>query len=125
MNINLKGLPLGDWRDLNEQEMAGIYKMIENSSSESGSGSGKSKNDKKHWGEKRPEKNHRSGKSFDKPTSKSEGKPSGRFKAKSEERSFNKPKRSKSGGPSKAEPGKNKRRPPKGKLSGRNRRSGR
>lgn len=34
MNIGLKGLPVGDWRDLTEQELKGIYKMIENSSSE-------------------------------------------------------------------------------------------
>jgi 23S rRNA pseudouridine2604 synthase len=34
MNIGLKGLPVGDWRDLTEQELIGIYKMIENSSSE-------------------------------------------------------------------------------------------
>lgn len=34
MNINLKGLPLGDWRDLNEAEMAILYSMIEKSSSE-------------------------------------------------------------------------------------------
>jgi 23S rRNA pseudouridine2604 synthase len=33
MNISLKGLPLGDWRDLTEQEMSTLYKMIENSSS--------------------------------------------------------------------------------------------
>jgi 23S rRNA pseudouridine2604 synthase len=125
MNINLKGLPLGDWRDLSEQEMAGIYKMIENSSSEF-SGSGKRhRANKKGWEEKRPEKNHRSGKYSDGPTSQSGGKPSGRFKAKSEERSFNKAKRSKNAGPSKAGPGKNKSRPPKGKSSGRNRRSGR
>ena len=34
MNISLKGLPLGDWRDLNEAEMAVLYSMIEKSSSE-------------------------------------------------------------------------------------------
>jgi 23S rRNA pseudouridine2604 synthase len=33
MNISLKGLPLGEWRELSEQEMAGIYKMVRNSSS--------------------------------------------------------------------------------------------
>lgn len=33
MNISLKGLPLGEWRELTEQEMAGIFKMIKNSSS--------------------------------------------------------------------------------------------
>jgi len=35
MNIALKGIPIGDWRDLNEKEMEIIYSMIEDSSSES------------------------------------------------------------------------------------------
>jgi 23S rRNA pseudouridine2604 synthase len=34
MGIGLKGLPLGDWRDLNEIEMKSIYKLIASSSSE-------------------------------------------------------------------------------------------
>lgn len=34
MNISLKGLPVGDWRELTEPEMTGIYKMIEKSSSD-------------------------------------------------------------------------------------------
>jgi 23S rRNA pseudouridine2604 synthase len=34
MNVRLKGLPTGDWRDLDEQELAGLFKMIEHSSSE-------------------------------------------------------------------------------------------
>ncbi|MFO1370767.1 MAG: 23S rRNA pseudouridine(2604) synthase RluF [Marinagarivorans sp.] len=34
MNIRLKGLPLGDWRDLDEDEIASIFKMLEHSSSE-------------------------------------------------------------------------------------------
>lgn len=34
MNITLKGLPVGEWRDLTEAEMAGIQKMIANSSSD-------------------------------------------------------------------------------------------
>jgi 23S rRNA pseudouridine2604 synthase len=33
MNIRLKGLPLGDWRDLDEQEIKGIFSLIEESSS--------------------------------------------------------------------------------------------
>lgn len=32
MNISLKGLPVGDWRDLTESEMTGIYKLLEESS---------------------------------------------------------------------------------------------
>ena len=31
MNISLKGLPLGDWRQLTEQELAEIFKLAENS----------------------------------------------------------------------------------------------
>lgn len=34
MNISLKGIPLGEWRELDEQEMASIMKMVEKSSSE-------------------------------------------------------------------------------------------
>jgi len=34
MNISLKGLPIGDWRDLTENEMKTIYAMIAKSSSE-------------------------------------------------------------------------------------------
>lgn len=32
MNITLKGLPIGDWRELTEEEQATIYKLIEKSS---------------------------------------------------------------------------------------------
>lgn len=35
MNISLKGLPQGDWRDLTEQEISSIYAMTANSESES------------------------------------------------------------------------------------------
>ncbi|HRH65089.1 MAG TPA: 23S rRNA pseudouridine(2604) synthase RluF [Bacteroidia bacterium] len=34
MNISLKGLPTGDWRDLTGSEMSELYKMIDDSSSE-------------------------------------------------------------------------------------------
>ncbi len=34
MNIDLKGLPLGDWRDLTESELKVIYSLLEDSSSE-------------------------------------------------------------------------------------------
>ncbi len=34
MNISVKGLPVGDWRELTEQEQAEIFKMIAKSSSE-------------------------------------------------------------------------------------------
>ena len=34
MNVGLKGLPVGDWRDLTKDELSGLLKMVENSSSE-------------------------------------------------------------------------------------------
>ena len=34
MNIGLKGLPIGDWRDLTESEMKMLYSMLEKSSAE-------------------------------------------------------------------------------------------
>jgi len=34
MHVGLKGLPVGEWRDLEEQELAGLFKLIEHSSSE-------------------------------------------------------------------------------------------
>jgi 23S rRNA pseudouridine2604 synthase len=35
MNVSLTGIPLGEWRDLTENELDGIFSMIEKSSSES------------------------------------------------------------------------------------------
>ncbi|MGE4802563.1 23S rRNA pseudouridine(2604) synthase RluF [Yersinia hibernica] len=34
MNINLKGLPMGEWRDLRDEELTELFKLIENSSSD-------------------------------------------------------------------------------------------
>lgn len=34
MNINLKGLPIGEWRDLRDDELIELFKLIENSSSD-------------------------------------------------------------------------------------------
>lgn len=34
MNVTLKGLPVGDWRELTEQELKGIFKLTENSLSD-------------------------------------------------------------------------------------------
>ncbi|UHM92198.1 23S rRNA pseudouridine(2604) synthase RluF [Rahnella victoriana] len=34
MNINLKGVPLGEWRDLTDDELIELFRLIENSSSE-------------------------------------------------------------------------------------------
>lgn len=36
MNIRLKGLPLGDWRELSDEEMAEIKRLLDKSSSEKG-----------------------------------------------------------------------------------------
>ncbi len=35
MNVSLKGLPLGEWRDLTPDELSGIFKLLKTSSSES------------------------------------------------------------------------------------------
>lgn len=40
MNIRLKGLPLGDWRDLTEEELSALLGSLEHSSSEAGAKSG-------------------------------------------------------------------------------------
>ena len=40
MNIRLKGLPLGDWRDLTEEELSALLGALEHSSSEAGLKSG-------------------------------------------------------------------------------------
>lgn len=34
MNVSLSGLPQGEWRDLTDDELIGLFKLIENSSSE-------------------------------------------------------------------------------------------
>ncbi len=55
MNVSLKGIPLGEWRELTEPELKGIFKMIENSSSEGNSaskGSAKKKPARKDWDER-------------------------------------------------------------------------
>ncbi|BBB25677.1 23S rRNA pseudouridine(2604) synthase RluF [Amphritea japonica] len=44
MNVDLKGLPVGEWRDLNETEMAEILKAAAGSSSEAPTGKKKRKN---------------------------------------------------------------------------------
>src|SRR5690606_20016751 len=44
MNIRLKGLPIGDWRDLNQEEIDGIFSLIEGSSSSVKSKKSDSKN---------------------------------------------------------------------------------
>lgn len=34
MNVSLKGIPLGEWRDLTDNELIALFKLLENSSSE-------------------------------------------------------------------------------------------
>lgn len=34
MNVSLTGIPLGEWRDLTDDELIELFKLIENSSSE-------------------------------------------------------------------------------------------
>ncbi|WP_075181719.1 23S rRNA pseudouridine(2604) synthase RluF [Pantoea sp. 1.19] len=34
MNVNLKGIPLGEWRDLHDDELIALFKLLEHSSSE-------------------------------------------------------------------------------------------
>lgn len=66
MNVTLKGLPQGDWRDLTADELAGIFKMIEKSDANSPGSEAKNK----------PKKGSRPpGKSFGKKKSEEEFKP--------------------------------------------------
>ena len=44
MNVNLKGIPVGDWRDLTEKELSILLKSIEDSSSEDSSPAKKPRN---------------------------------------------------------------------------------
>ena len=44
MNVNLKGVPVGEWRDLTEKELAVLLKAVEDSSSESTAPAKKSRN---------------------------------------------------------------------------------
>ena len=44
MNVNLKGIPVGDWRDLTPKELSILLKSIEDSSSESSAPAKKSRN---------------------------------------------------------------------------------
>ncbi len=34
MNVNLKGIPLGEWRDLTDDELIELFKLLENSTSD-------------------------------------------------------------------------------------------
>lgn len=119
MNIGLKGLPLGDWRDLTEAEMAILYGMIEKSSSEDekkmkpkDEAKAKAKaaapqrpHYNKHASPKGKSNSHSTGKSFDK-SGKSSAPPKGKFGSKPSGKPSGKP-----GGKTGSKPG--------GKSSGR------
>ena len=64
MNISLKGLPLGEWRELTEQEMSGIFKMIKHSSSTQEASKTKSKKKEEFADEKPMEKRSSTAKPF-------------------------------------------------------------
>src|SRR5690606_16180087 len=55
MNIDLKGLPTGDWRDLTKEEMDEIFEMIETSSSAPNLPKTKAKSPVKHKSSKKKE----------------------------------------------------------------------
>ena len=122
MNINLKGLPTGDWRDLNERERAEIYKLMEHSRSEENrSRPEKFKKSKpKDWNEQKAEKNIRSGRRFEK--SKSGERFFEKSSSKKDDGGFNKSRRSKNYGQKNNASGKNKSRLSEGRSSGRGRR---
>lgn len=52
MHIDLKGLPVGEWRDLSQKELGIMFKAIESSSSENASGQGGGKSQGKAQGQK-------------------------------------------------------------------------
>lgn len=64
MNVKLKGLPQGDWRDLTPDELAGIFKLIEHSDSETQHPN--SKPAKKHFFNVKGNRKGNSGKPFKK-----------------------------------------------------------
>lgn len=64
MNIGLKGLPVGEWRDLTEKELSALLSAVEDSSSEAKPGTRKSRRparSKSGSGQPRPANSDRSG----------------------------------------------------------------
>ncbi len=57
MNIALKGIPLGEWREFTPEELAGVRKMIAHSASDTSKGQGGKKPQKPKSGDKRPVEN--------------------------------------------------------------------
>lgn len=84
MNVSLKGLPVGEWRDLHAHEVAGLLKLIKNSSSEAAPGAKKTRHNapaaKKPTKKKKPYKlpGKKPGEGGAKPKSRGRGKPTGR-----------------------------------------------
>jgi 23S rRNA pseudouridine2604 synthase len=54
MNISSKGLPVGEWRDLQKHELAGLFKLTEGSSSEAAPGKKKAVGKSRKRFEKKP-----------------------------------------------------------------------
>ncbi|ETX11051.1 23S rRNA pseudouridine synthase F [Marinomonas ushuaiensis DSM 15871] len=83
MNVNLKGVPVGEWRDLTEKELTVLLKAVEDSSSESTVPAKKSRN--------APRKNNRPNtapKGNTKHPKSDDRKPSGSSKGKKDKRPF-------------------------------------
>lgn len=55
MNISLKGLPTGEWRDLNEKELGSLFQLIKHSSSEAEPSPKKAKKKPHHTSKKKPQ----------------------------------------------------------------------
>lgn len=96
MNVNLKGVPVGDWRDLTEKELTLLLKSVEDSSSENTSSTKKPSN--------APRKNNRSNiasktkgtpKGYAKKPKGKDHKPAGSFKSKDKRLSSKRPSRKK------------------------------
>lgn len=66
MNVTLKGLPLGDWRELTRQELIDIFKLVENSASDEDQprSKGNAKTNHKNQNQNRSQKKSGAGKSF-------------------------------------------------------------
>lgn len=88
MNITLKGLAVGDWRELDEQEQTALYQLITNSSSEVVTPKKSVTKAVKNFN---PQKISKTGSNIDKRT-KSNSKPSGRPTNKSTKGKSTKPK---------------------------------
>jgi len=92
MHIDLKGLPVGEWRDLSQKELKIMSEAIEDSSSEGSAGAGSSS--KKNRNTPRNASTRRSGQTNatkNKTTGRANGKPKGKSQGGSGQRSNDKP----------------------------------